>query len=61
MGAAVEDDRIKENFHLCRSVDELVPVVESYVSVGANQFVFSTGPSPELIRQIAEHVIPSFR
>lgn len=61
MAATVEDDRIRKNFQLCRSADDLVPVVESYVSEGANQVVFSTGASPELIKQIGERVIPSFR
>ena len=60
MAATVEDSRIRENFQLCRTVDDLVQVVESYVSVGASQVVFSTGASPELIRQIGERVIPSF-
>ena len=61
MAATVEDDRIRQNFQLCRSADDLIPVVESYVSVGANQVVFGTGACPELIKQIGERVIPSFR
>jgi alkanesulfonate monooxygenase SsuD/methylene tetrahydromethanopterin reductase-like flavin-dependent oxidoreductase (luciferase family) len=60
MAATVEDSRIRESFQLCRSVDDLVEVVESYVSVSANQVVFSTGASPELIKNIGERVIPSF-
>ena len=61
LGATVDDDQIRENFHLCRTADDLVPVVESYISVGASQVVFSTGASPELIKQIGERVVPSFR
>jgi len=57
----VDDDVITEWFQLCPMVEHLAEVAERYREAGANQVVFETGPSPELIRSIAHEVLPRLR
>jgi len=59
--SSVDDDVIREWFQLCPTVEHLAEVGERYREAGANQVVFETGPSPELIRSIAHEVLPRLR
>jgi coenzyme F420-dependent glucose-6-phosphate dehydrogenase len=59
--ATIEEARIRERFPLCPSVNDLIPVVKTYIGAGANHIVLGTGPSPDLIKSIGEKVLPFFR
>jgi len=61
LAATVSDQLIREYFNFCKSVDDLIDVVNSYASIGADHIVFSTGASPEQIRLVGEQILPSFR
>jgi hypothetical protein len=61
MASTVDEGLIRQYFQLCPTVDDLVEVVESYRKVGADHVVLETGPSPQLIKQIAERVLPRVR
>jgi len=60
LAKTVEDDTILEYFVICRNVNDLVQVIEQYRLAGTNHIVFGTGPSPMLIRQIADNVLDQF-
>lgn len=61
LASALDDALIKEHIPLCRTVDDLIEVVKSFIKVGTDHVVFGTGPSPDLIRLIGDHVLPEFR
>ena len=59
--ATVEENMIREYFQLLPRVEDLVDLAKKYQKAGADHVVFETGPRPDLIKSIADRVVPHLR